>query len=159
MVGRIRRREDVDGRMRQVRARKGRTTERSRFRWWTVRRRSPEGRRVHRRWQSILLLLWLSAIGRRSNVLRLRWWRPNRVMVTRRHLLMVRKRWRRQPGWKIVPDPLGRSVSSRIKYGFEHQEFLAVFLADQGQRVDVFLELHPGIFCQKRKERNKIKTS
>lgn len=58
---RLRWREDVDGRMRQIRTRQRRSTEWRRFRWWPVRRWCPEGRcHIHRRLAIMLLLLLLN---------------------------------------------------------------------------------------------------
>lgn len=129
----LRRRVNVDGRVRQIRAGQRRATERCRLGWRPVRRWRSESRcRIHRRLPIMLLLcMWRW----RRDVLRLGWQQRQPDRVVRRI---------------NVPDPVGRQVFRRIKNGFQDQKFVALLLTDQGQCVDVLFELHPGIFCRKR---------
>ena len=123
----LRRRENVDGRVRQIRAGQRGATERCRLGGWPVRWwRSKSRCRIHRRLPIMLLYMWRC-------VLRLGWQQRQPDRVVRRI---------------DVSDPVGLQVFRRIKYGFEYQEFVAILLTDQGQCVDVLFELHPGIFCQ-----------
>lgn len=135
----LRRRVNVDGRVRQIRAGQRRATERCRLGGRPVRRWRSESRcRIHRRLPIMLLLLCMWRW--RRDVLRLGWQQRQPDRVVRRI---------------NVPDPVGRQVFRRIKNGFQDQKFLALLLTDQGQCVDVLFELHPGIFCRKRMKKTK----